>query len=164
MGSQAEMLRKRLKFKRIGVDSILIWLVFSKVSYEFIHNYPFALFRDFPFYIEAVDYLNESIVNLAKNLVVLIFFLILLISLGYVEIKKYVLNERAFKEKVDKEVKDLLSPIDFVEKLKEPMTTPESKKEQDYDDLNSIEEEETEPFLKEISEQKEPDDQDFDAF
>jgi len=164
MGSQAELLSKRLKFKRIGVDSILIWLVFSKVSYEFIHNYPFALFRDFPFYIEAVDYLNESIVNLAKNLVVLIFFLILLISLGYVEIKKYVLNERVFKEKVDKEVKDLLSPIDFVEKLKEPITTPEPEKEQDYDNLKSIGEEETEPFSKEISEQKEPDDQDFDAF
>jgi len=164
MGSQAELLSKRLKFKRIGVDSILIWLVFSKVSYEFIHNYPFALFRDFPFYIEAVDYLNESIVNLAKNLVVLIFFLILLISLGYVEIKKYVLNERVFKEKVDREVKDLLSPIDFVEKLKEPITTPEPEKEQDYDNLKSIGEEETEPFSKEISEQKEPDDQDFDAF
>jgi hypothetical protein len=163
MGSQVEMLRKRLKIKRIGVDSILIWLVFSKVSYEFIHNYPFALFRDFPFYVDAVDYLNESIVNLVKNWVVLLFFLIILISLGYVEIKKYVLNEREFKEKVDKEVKDLLSPIDFVEKLKEPMTTPESEKEQDYDDLKSIEEE-TEPFSKEIPEQKEPDEQDFDAF
>ena len=163
MGSQVEMLRKRLKIKRIGVDSILIWLVFSKVSYEFIHNYPFALFRDFPFYVDAVDYLNESIVNLVKNWVVLLFFLVMLVSLGYVEIKKYILNEREFKEKVDKEVKDLLSPIDFVEKLKEPMTTPEPEKEQDYDDLNSIEEE-TEPFLNEISEQKEPDDQDFDAF
>jgi len=164
MGSQAELLSKRLKFKRIGVDSILIWLVFSKVSYEFIHNYPFALFKDFAFYIDAVNYLNESIVNLVKNLVVLLFFLIILISLGYVEIKKYVLNEREFKEKVDKEVKDLLSPIDFVEKLKEPMTTPEPETEQDYDELNSIEEEETEPFSKETSEQKEPDDQDFDAF
>jgi hypothetical protein len=165
MGSQAELLSKRLKLKHIDPDTILIWLMFSKVSYEFIHNYPFALFRDFAFYVDAVDYLNESIVNLVKNLVVLFFFLILLISLGYVEIKKYVLNEREFKEKVDKEVKDLLSPIDFVEKLKEPMTTPEPGKEQDYDDLNSIkEEEETEPFSKEISEQKEPDDQDFDAF
>ena len=164
MGSQAELLSKRIKLKRIGVDSILIWLVFSKVSYEFIHNYPFALFKDFAFYIDAVNYLNESIVNLVKNLVVLLFFLIILISLGYVEIKKYNFNERKFKEKVDKEVKDLLSPIDFVEKLKEPMTTPEPEKEQDYDDLNSIGEEETKPFLKEISEQKESDDQDFDAF
>lgn len=165
MGSQAEILSKRLNFKRIGVDSILIWLVFSKVAYEFIHNYPFALFSDFPFYIEAVDYVNESWVNLFKNWFVLLFFLIILISLGYVEIKKYVLNEIEFKEKVDKEVKDLLSPIDFVKKLKEPLTTSEPEKEKDYEDLNSIkEEEETKPFSKEDSEQKEPDDQDFDAF
>ncbi len=166
MGSQSELLSKRIKLKRIDPDTILIWLMFSKVSYEFIHNYPFALFIDFPFYIDAVNYLNESLINFLKNIFVLIFFLILLISLGYVEIKKYILNEREFKEKVDKEVKDLLSPIDFVEKLKEPMTTPEPEKEQeqDYDDLNSIEEEETEPFSKEISEQKEPDDHDFDAF
>jgi len=163
MGSQAELLSKRLKFKRIGVDSILIWLVFSKVAYEFIHNYPYNLFSGFGF-ATTINILNDSIVNLVKNLGVLLFFLIILISLGYVEIKKYVLNEREFKEKVDKEVKDLLSPIDFVEKLKEPMTTPEPEKEQDYDDLNSSEEEETEPFSKEISEQKEPDDQDFDAF
>jgi len=164
MGSQAEILSKRLKFKRIGVDSILIWLVFSKASYEFLHNYPFALFRDFPFYVDAVNYLNESIVNQVKNWGVLLFFLIILISLGFIEIKKYILNEREFKEKVDKEVKDLLSPIDFVEKLKEPMTTPELENEQDYDDLNSTEEEETEPFSKEISEQKESDNQDFDVF
>jgi len=163
MGSQAELLSKRLKFKRIGVDSILIWLVFSKVAYEFIHNYPYNLFSGFGF-ATTINILNDSIVNLVKNLGVLLFFLIILISLGYVEIKKYVLNEREFKEKVDKEVKDLLSPIDFVEKLKEPMTTPEPEKEQDYDDLNSSEEEETEPISKEISEQKEPDDQDFDAF
>jgi len=41
MGSQAELLSKSIGIKRIGVDSILIWLVFSKVAYEFIHNYPF---------------------------------------------------------------------------------------------------------------------------
>ncbi len=44
------------------------------------------------------------------------------------------------------------------------MTTPEHEKEQDYEGLEPIEEEETEPFPKEISEQKEPDEQDFDAF
>ena len=64
---------------------------------------------------------------------------------------------------LDKEIKDLLSPIDFIEKLKEPLTTPEPENEQDYEDLDSIEEE-TDPFPKEISEQKVPDDQDFDAF
>jgi hypothetical protein len=162
MGSQAELLNKKLKFKRIGVDSILIWLVFSKVAYEFIHNYPYNLFSGFGF-ATTINVLDNSIINLVKNLGVLLFFLLVLISLGYVEIKKYVLNEREFKEKVDKEVKDLLSPIDFVEKLKEPMITPELEKEQDYEDLDSIEEE-TKPFSKEISEQKELDDQDFDAF
>jgi len=163
MGSQVELLSKRIKIKRIGVDSILIWLVFSKVAYEFIHNFPYNLFSGFGF-ATTINVLNDSIVNLVKNLGVLLFFLFILISLGFVEIKKYILNEREFKEKVDKEVKDLLSPIDFVEKLKEPMTTPEPEKEQTYDDFNSIEEEQTEPFSKEISEQKEPDGQDFDAF
>ncbi len=162
MGSQAELLSKRLKFKRIGVDSILIWLVFSKVAYEFIHNYPYNLFSGFGF-ATTINVLNDSIVNLVKNWGVLLFFLLLLISLGFVEIKKYILNEREFKEKVDKEIKDLLSPIDFIEKLKEPLTTPEPENEQDYEDLDSIEEE-TDPFPKEISEQKVPDDQDFDAF
>lgn len=162
MGSQAELLSKRLKFKRIGVDSILIWLVFSKVAYEFIHNYPYNLFSGFGF-ATTINVLNDSIVNLVKNWGVLLFFLLLLISLGFVEIKKYILNEREFKEKVDKEIKDLLSPIDFIEKLKEPLTTPEPENEQDYEDLDPIEEE-TEFFSKEISEQKVPDDQDFDAF
>lgn len=164
MGSQAELLSKRIKLKRIDADTILIWLIFSKASYEFIHNYPFALFRDFPFYVDAVNYLNESIVNLAKNWGVLFFFLILLISLGYYEIKKYNLNERKFKEKVDKDVKDLLSPVEFMEKLEEPMHNFESEEELDYGKSDLIEEEETEPFLKEISEQREKDDQDFDAF
>ncbi len=163
MGSQAEILSKKLKFKRIGIDSILIWLVFSKVAHEFIHNYPYNLISGFSFAI-TINYLDNSFVNLVKNWGVLLFFLIVLISLGFVEIKKYILNEREFKEKVDKEVKDLLSPIDFVEKLKEPMTAPELEKEQDYEGLEPTEEEETEPFLKEISEQKEPDDQDFNAF
>ncbi len=162
MGSQAEILSKKLKLKRIGIDSILIWLVFSKVAYEFIHNYPYNLFSGFSFAV-TINVLDSSIVNLVKNWGVLLFFLIVLISLGFVEIKKYVLNEREFKEKIDKEVKDLLSPVDFVEKLKEPMTTPEHEKEQDYEELNSTEEE-IEPFSKEISEQKESDDQDFDAF
>jgi hypothetical protein len=153
MGSQAELLSKRLRFKRIGVDSILIWLVFS--NYNLFSGFGFAT---------TINLLNNSIINLLKNWGVLLFFLILLISLGFVEIKKYILNEREFKEKVDKEVKDLLSPIDFVEKLKEPMTTPEPEKEQAYDDLNSIEEEITETFPKDISEPKEPDDQDFDSF
>ncbi|MFX0010092.1 MAG: hypothetical protein ACFE9R_07245 [Candidatus Hermodarchaeota archaeon] len=130
MGSQAELLSKKLKNKRLGVDSVLIWLVFSKVAYEFIHNYPFTLFSGFA-YINYIDLLDESIINLSKNIGVLFFFLILLVTLGFYQIRKYNLNEIKFKDKIDQEVKDLLSPIEFVEQVKEPLheTEPLNKDE-----------------------------------
>ena len=140
MGSQADLLSKSIGIKRIGVDSILIWLVFSKVAYEFIHNYPFSLFSEFA-YIDAIDLLNESVINLLKNIGVLLFFLIILVALGYHQIKKYNLNERQFKDKVDQEVKDLLSPVEFVEQVKEPLHAPETLDEQDNGKLNSYEDE-----------------------
>ena len=140
MGSQAELLSKKIGIKRIGVDSVLIWLVFSKVAYEFIHNYPFTLFSGFA-YIDFIDLLDEAIINLLKNIGVLIFFLILLVALGFHQIKKYNLNERKFKVKVDQEVRDLLSPVEFVEQVKEPLHAAESLDEQISDDLNSYDEE-----------------------
>lgn len=140
MGSQADLLSKSIGIKRIGVDSILIWLVFSKVAYEFIHNYPFSLFSEFA-YIDAIDLLNESVINLLKNIGVLLFFLIILVALGYHQIKKYNLNERQFKDKVDQEVKGLLSPVEFVEQVKEPLHAPETLDEQDNGKLNSYEDE-----------------------
>ena len=143
MGSQAELLSKNLGIKRIGVDSILIWLVFSKVAYEFIHNYPFQIFKDLVgfAYIDFIDVLDEAIINLSKNIGVLIFFLILLVALGFYQIKKYNLNEMEFKDKVDQEVKDLLSPVDFVEQVKEPLHEPDSIDEQERGELESYEEE-----------------------
>ncbi len=140
MGSQAELLSKNIGIKRIGVDSVLIWLVFSKVAYEFIHNYPFTLFSGFA-YIDFIDILDDAIINLLKNIGVLLFFLLILVALGFHQIKKYNLNERKFKEKVDHEVKDLLSPVGFVEQMKEPLHVSESLDEQDNDNLNSYEEE-----------------------
>jgi len=138
MGSQAELLSKKIGIKRIGVDSVLIWLVFSKVAYEFIHNYPFTLFSGFA-YIDFIDYLDEAIINLLKNIGVLICFLIILVALGFHQIKKYNLNEKEFKDKVDHEVKDLLSPVEFVEQMKEPLHVSEALDEQDNDNLNSYE-------------------------
>jgi hypothetical protein len=129
MGSQAELLSKKLKSKRLGVDSVLIWLVFSKVAYEFIHNYPFTLFSGFA-YINYLNILDESIINLSKNIGVLFFFLILLVTLGFYQIRKYNLNERKFKDKIDQEVKDLLSPIEFVEQVKEPLHKSEPLNEE----------------------------------
>jgi hypothetical protein len=139
MGSQAELLSKNIGIKRIGVDSILIWLVFSKVAYEFIHNYPFTLFSAFA-YIDFIDFLDEAVINLLKNIGVLFFFLIILVALGFHQIRKYNFNERKFKDKVDQEVKDLLSPVDFVEQVKEPLHAPVSVDEQDNEKLDSYEE------------------------
>ena len=139
MGSQAELLSKKIRFKRVGVDSVLIWLVFSKVAYEFIHNYPFSLFSGFV-YIEYIDILDEAIINLSKNIGVLFFFLIILVTLGFYQIRKYNLNERKFKDKVHQEVKDLLSPVEFVEQVKEPLHAATPSDEQVNGKLDSYEE------------------------
>ena len=109
MGSQANMLFKRLKLKRIGLDTILIWLIFSKVAYEFAHNFPYSWLAGFP-YINVLSYLDESIVNLGKNLGVLFFFILILAVLGIYQMHKYSKRERSFKEQVDRDVKELLAP------------------------------------------------------
>jgi hypothetical protein len=140
MGSQAELLSKRIGIKRIGVDSVLIWLVFSKVAYEFIRNYPFKLFSGFVGN-EYVNFLDEAIINFVKNIGVLIFFLIILVTLGFHQIKKYNINEKKFKDKVDQEVKDLLSPVEFIDQVREPLHGPEPIDEQDDDSLDSYQEE-----------------------
>jgi len=114
--------------------------VFSKVAYEFVHNYPFSLFSGFA-YIDAINILDEAVINFLKNIGVLFCFLILLVTLGFYQIRKYNLNERKFKDKVDQEVKDLLNPVDFVEQVKEPLHTTESIYEQDKSNLDSYKEE-----------------------
>jgi hypothetical protein len=86
MGSQAELLSKKIRIKRIGVDSVLIWLVFSKVAYEFIHNYPFSLFSGFA-YIDTINILDEAVINFFKNIGVLFFFLILILTRESLKIK-----------------------------------------------------------------------------
>jgi len=148
MGSQAELLSKNIGIKRIGVDSILIWLVFSKVAYEFIHNYPFTLFSDFA-YIDAIDLLDESVINLLKNIGVLLFFLIILVALGFHQIRKYNLNQKKFRDKADQNLKDLLTPIEYVEQMKEPLHAPEALDEQDNDKVNLYEEEKPDSELTE---------------
>jgi len=109
MGSQADILFKRLKLKRIGLDTILIWLIFSKVAYEFAHNFPYSWLAGFP-YIDILSYLDESIVNLGKNIGVLIFFILILAVLGLYQMHKYSKQEKLFKKQVDKDVRELLSP------------------------------------------------------
>jgi len=109
MGSQANLLFKRLNLKRIDLDTILIWLIFSKVAYEFAHNFPYNWLAGFP-YIDILSYLDESIVNLGKNIGVLIFFILILAVLGLYQMHKYSIKEKKFKDQVDKDVKELLTP------------------------------------------------------
>ena len=107
MGSQAEMLMKRLNRKRIGIDTIVLWLVFSKVAYEFAHNFPFSqmepLVQWFP-NIFLLTWLNSEWVNLLKNLLVLAFFLLTLLILGFYEFSKYFKDQKKLIEKIEEHV------------------------------------------------------------
>ena len=108
MGSQANMLSKRIGSKRFGLDTFLILLIYSKVAYEFVHNFPFDLLKGF-FYHQILDILNESFINLWRNIGVFAFFVLTLIVMGFYQIKKYNQQEKKFKLQVDKDVKDMLS-------------------------------------------------------
>ncbi|MFW9782070.1 MAG: hypothetical protein ACFFFB_07280, partial [Candidatus Heimdallarchaeota archaeon] len=108
MGSQAELLSRKFKMKRFGLDTILIWLLFSKVAYEFIHFFPYEWLQGLP-YIESMTFLNEAIINLLRNVFVIIFFMSILVILGLYEIKKYNTNEKRFMHKIDEEVRKTLS-------------------------------------------------------
>ncbi|MCK4287032.1 MAG: hypothetical protein KAX18_12555, partial [Candidatus Lokiarchaeota archaeon] len=91
MGSQAELLSKRLK--RFGMDTVIIWLILSKVTYEFIHYFPYEIFNAvniswFP-WINELSLLNDDLINMVKNVAVLGFFILMLVIIGIYEIHKY---------------------------------------------------------------------------
>ncbi|MFW9825629.1 MAG: hypothetical protein ACFFE4_21985 [Candidatus Thorarchaeota archaeon] len=91
MGSQAELLSKRLK--RFGLDTVIIWLILSKVTYEFIHYFPYDIFNAvnvpwFP-WINELTILDDNWINTAKNVAVLLFFIAVLIIIGIYEINKF---------------------------------------------------------------------------
>jgi len=100
MGSQAELLSKR--FKRFGLDTVIIWLILSKVSYEFIHYFPSDIIADIniPLLNEFAYLADEAIINTVKNIAVLGFFILLLGILGMYEIIKYAKD----KKKVSKDI------------------------------------------------------------
>jgi hypothetical protein len=109
LGKNAEFLAKR--FKRMGIDTAIIWLIFSKVAYEFIHHFPYNIFEaiNIP-WIQTLSVLNNDIINLSKNIAVLAFFIVLLLVIGIYEIKKYTKQQKELKEEVHIEVKELISP------------------------------------------------------
>ena len=107
MGSQAELLSKR--FKRFGLDTVIIWLILSKVTYEFIHYFPYEIFEyiNFPL-INILSEVDNDVINHIKNIAVLIFFIALLIIIGLYEIHKYHKNRVTEKEEGEKG-KELIS-------------------------------------------------------
>jgi len=120
LGSHAEVLAKQLKY--FGIDTVFIWLLFSKASYEFVVNFPFdtlvsitnqgvisAIFAPF---LNLVHLLNADLISLAKNAAVLIFFLMLLILLGFWEIRKYNRAERKKKAGDTEEIEKIEIPIE----------------------------------------------------
>jgi len=109
MGSQAELLSK--KFKRFGLDSVIIWLILSKVSYEFIHYFPSDIITaiNIPLLNEFAYLADEAIINTIKNIAVLGFFILLLGILGMYEIIKYAKDKKKVIKDIDIEG-DITSP------------------------------------------------------
>ncbi|MFX1378311.1 MAG: hypothetical protein ACFFA4_04390 [Promethearchaeota archaeon] len=109
MGKNAELLAKRSK--HIGIDTAIIWLIFSKVSYEFIRYFPYNIFQTFNFpFSQFLSDLNNDTINYYKNVAVLVFFIILLLVIGIYEIRKYTRQQKELKKEVKYEVKELISP------------------------------------------------------
>ncbi|MFX1428310.1 MAG: hypothetical protein ACFFBE_17785 [Promethearchaeota archaeon] len=109
MGSQAELLSKR--FKRFKLDTVIIWLILSKVAFEFIRFFPYTIFEkvDYLFINQLAD-LNNNLINLVKNVAVLGFFLLLLIVIGIYEIYKYYKVQEQPREEGGDEIEELQSP------------------------------------------------------
>ncbi|MFX0036435.1 MAG: hypothetical protein ACFE9I_12450 [Candidatus Hermodarchaeota archaeon] len=116
MGSNAKFLAKR--FKRMGIDTAIVWLIFSKVAYEFIHHFPYTLFEKIKVpWINALSALNNDLINLAKNIAVLTFFIILLLIIGIYEIRKFNRQQRDLKKLVSEDISQLSS----IEELELPI-------------------------------------------
>ena len=109
MGSQAELLSKRLK--RFGLDTVIIWLILSKVTYEFVHYFPYEIFDivNIP-WIQWFSNIDNRTINHIKNIAVLGFFVILLIIIGIYEIRKYAKEVFEPIEEPEAEVMELTSP------------------------------------------------------
>jgi len=138
-GSQAELLSKR--FKKFGLDTVIIWLILSKVTYEFIHYFPYDIFQEVNIpWLNALSTLDTNdLINLVKNVAVLIFFIALLVVIGIYEINKYAKEQKQLKIEVDLDVKDLLAPQPILEEKDETEASDPSDPIEDteiYDKLD----------------------------
>ncbi|MFW9939934.1 MAG: hypothetical protein ACFFFT_02755 [Candidatus Thorarchaeota archaeon] len=105
MGSQAELLSKRIR--GINIDTVIIWLILSKVTYEFIHYFPYSILKDVNIswipWISELSSLDDNKINTIKNFAVLIFFIIILVIFGIYEIQKY---HKKQKEPTEEEIEE----------------------------------------------------------
>lgn len=125
MGSQAELLSKRMK--RFGLDTVIIWLILSKVTYEFIHYFPYDLLNVVPIpWIQWFATIDNDSINLIKNIAVLGFFILLLIIIGIYEIRKYSEDLLKPKEGIEAEVKEIFHPEPIPEESEPIVEEPES--------------------------------------
>lgn len=137
MGSQAELLSKR--FKKFGLDAVIIWLILSKVTYEFIHYFPYDVFQEAKIpWLNALSTLDNDLINLVKNVAVLIFFIALLVVIGIYEIIKYAKEQKQLKVEVDLDVKELLAPQPILEEKDESEASdhPETMEDTETYDKN----------------------------
>ncbi|MFW9867560.1 MAG: hypothetical protein ACFFEN_15805 [Candidatus Thorarchaeota archaeon] len=114
MGSQAELLSQR--FKRVKLDTVIVWLILSKVAYEFIHFFPYGVFSAFDYpWLNALSKIDNDTINLGKNVAVLAFFIILIVIIGVYEIAKYAKAQKSPIKEVEKDAIESLYPRPMLE-------------------------------------------------
>ncbi len=123
MGSQAELLNKRLK--RFNIDTVIIWLILSKVTYEFIHYFPYSILKDINIswipWISELSSLDDRKINNIKNFAVLIFFIVILVIFGIYEITKYHKEQKQPRELRLAEEKEVSLPEPSTYEIQPPM-------------------------------------------
>ncbi|MFX1365683.1 MAG: hypothetical protein ACFFCE_16275 [Promethearchaeota archaeon] len=146
MGSQAEMLSKRVK--RFGLDTIIVWLILSKVAYEFIHYFPYDLLNEVPIpWIQWFARIDNDMVNLIKDIAVLGFFILLLLIIGIYEIRKYSKD----KSKLEEGIKDEMQEIAHSETILKEIESDNKESEVNKQETDIIEINNTEFYRKEES-------------
>jgi hypothetical protein len=100
MGSQTELLTKKLK--RFKEDTILMWLIFSKASYEFAVNFPYDIIPNFQLpFINSIVWIGQNM-SVIKNVGALIIFIFLILVLGIYELRKhYQIKQKKRPEKLE---------------------------------------------------------------
>lgn len=90
---RTEALDKKLKV--ISADSLLLWLIFSKGTWEFINNFPVNLLIYIPNSESLIEQINSF--SLMTNLLVMLLFVWLVLIGGVIGILKYFKRKKEMK-------------------------------------------------------------------